>query len=114
MPYRLLIDIEVFDQLQSLPAARRRTLFARFRLIGIHPIACSDYVDRDESGRRVDVSVVDGFAIYYWTDEADRQVKILELIVAGSLLSPLRRARFSSDLPRRSLSSGNSASRAVP
>jgi hypothetical protein len=32
----------------------------------------------------VDVSVVDGFAIYYWTDEADKQVKILELIVAGS------------------------------
>jgi hypothetical protein len=31
MPYRLLIDIEVFDQLQSLPAARRRTLFAQFR-----------------------------------------------------------------------------------
>ncbi|MCW5549329.1 MAG: hypothetical protein KIT44_10240 [Opitutaceae bacterium] len=53
MPYRLLIAIEVFEQLQLMPGARRRTLLAHFRLIGAHPLACSDYVDRDETGRRV-------------------------------------------------------------
>lgn len=84
MSYRLLIAIEVFEQLQSMPGAKRRTLLAHFRLISAHPLACSDYMDRDETGRRVDVSVIDGLAIYYWTDEADRQVKVLQLIIAGS------------------------------
>ena len=69
---------------RSLPPARRRILFTHFRNLGNYPAACSDYTDRDDLGRRLDVSVIDGFAIYYWIDEADRQVKILQLVVAGS------------------------------
>lgn len=82
MPYRLLIDLEVVGLLQALPASRRRNLLNHFGEIQRHPTAHSDYIDTDVQGRRVDVSVADGFAIYYWIDEADQQVKILELIVA--------------------------------
>ncbi len=82
MPYRLLIDLEAVDVLQTLPVTRRRRLLDHFRKIERFPSAHSDYADTDAQGRRVDVSVTDGFAIYYWIDEADRQVKILLLIAA--------------------------------
>ncbi len=88
MPYRLLIDLEVVSFLQTLPAGRRRHLFSHFRDIQRYPAAHSDYVDTDAQGRRVDVSVADGFAIYYWIDEADQQVKILELIAADKRDQP--------------------------
>ena len=84
MPYRLLIDLEVVTQLQTLPAGRRRNLLNHFGAIERYPSAHSDYTDTDAYGRRVDVSVREGFAIYYWIDEADRQVKILQLIAADS------------------------------
>ena len=84
MPYRLLIDLEVVTQLQGLPVRRRRNLMGHFLAIEKYPSAHSDYTDTDAHGRRVDVSVREGFAIYYWIDEADRQVKILQLIAADS------------------------------
>lgn len=81
MPYRLLIDLQVVDLLQTLSPGRRK-LVNQFGAIQRYPAAHSDYVDTDSQGRRVDVSVTDGFAIYYWIDEADQQVKVLALIVA--------------------------------
>jgi len=88
MPYQLLIDLAVVDLLQKLPAGRRRNLLNHFREIQRYPAAHSDYVDTDAQGRRVDVSVADGFAIYYWIDEADQQVKILEMIAADKRDQP--------------------------
>ncbi len=84
MPYRLLIDLEVVTLLQTLPARRRRNLLNHFRALERYPSAHSDYTEADAHDRRVDVSVREGFAIYYWIDEADRQVKILQLIAADS------------------------------
>ena len=84
MPYRLLIDLEIVTRLQALPAGRRCNLLAHFREIERYPSAHSDYADSDAQGRRVEVSVTDGFAIYYWIDEADLQVKSLQLIAADS------------------------------
>ena len=82
MPYRLLIDLEIVGFLQSLPVSRRHRLLAHFREIENFPSAHSDYADSDAQGRRVNVSVADSFAIYYWIDDADQQVKILQLIAA--------------------------------
>jgi hypothetical protein len=44
----------------------------------------SYYVDRDESGRQLDVSLFEGFAINYWIDDADRQIKVFQLIPADA------------------------------
>jgi len=82
MPYRLLIDLEAVELLQTLPPVRRHNLLHHFRELERYPSVHSDYHDTDAQGRRVEVSVADGFAIYYWIDEADRQVKILLLLAA--------------------------------
>lgn len=84
MRFHLLIDLEVIDFMQSMSRSRRVNFFAHFRRIREHPQHHSDYVERDDSGRRVDVSVLDGFAIYYWIDRAEQHVKILKLVAADA------------------------------
>jgi hypothetical protein len=76
-----LVDLEVIDFLQNLPARERRQLYRHFREIQKYPGNTSDFTSQDEEGRRLDVSSFAGFRIYYWTDAADRHVKILEIRV---------------------------------
>jgi hypothetical protein len=82
MQFRLLIDVDVIDFLHSLTSSRRRRLLSHFRKIQSFPGRHSDYIDQDEVGRRLDVSLLDGLAIFYWTDAADRHVKILKVTMA--------------------------------
>ena len=67
---RLLIDIEVLEFLRTL---------RRFREIGASPDRFADYPGRDAVGRDVAVHVFGRFAIKFWDDFADRQVKILDV-----------------------------------
>ncbi len=84
MTYRLLIDLTALDLLMRLPSVRRRRFIEHFHRLRNHPRGNSDYRDTDVHGRQVQVSVFDGFALYYWIDEADRHVKILEIIAADN------------------------------
>lgn len=82
MTYRLLIDLQALELLVRLPRARRRRLIEQLQVIQRHPSVKSDYVDTDDRGRPVNVSIFEGLALYYWIDEADRHVKTLEVIAA--------------------------------
>ena len=82
MEFRLLMDLEVYDFLQTLPKRQRERLLGHFQKIKNFPGHYSDFIHQDEVGRRLDVSLVDGLAIFYWTDAADRHVKILSITAA--------------------------------
>jgi len=82
MAFRLLIDLEVLETLQALPRGRRGKVLAHLRKLQESPERYSDYIDQDTSGRQVDVSVYNGWAIFYWIDHADRQIKILQMMIA--------------------------------
>ena len=79
---RLLIDIEVLEFLRTLRRREQEDLLKRFRQIAASPFQFSDFVERDSSGRRVDVHVSGKFAIKFWDDFADRHVKILDVHLA--------------------------------
>lgn len=79
MEYRLLIDVEVLDYLQTLRPQVRARLLDRFRRIREYPSAWSDYKERDATDRLLDVCVREKHAIFYWEDFADRHVKILAI-----------------------------------
>jgi hypothetical protein len=76
---RLLVAIEVLDFLRTLKPREQRDLLKCFRDIAAFPSKFSDFIEHDSSGRRVDVHVFGKFAIKFWDDFADRQVKILDL-----------------------------------
>jgi hypothetical protein len=76
---RLLIDIEVLEFLRTLRRHDQQELLKRFREIASPPSRFSDFVERDASGRRVEAHVSGKFAIKFWDDFADRNVKILDV-----------------------------------
>jgi hypothetical protein len=55
MNYRLLIDYEVIEFLETLPRREQRLLRNRFVAIRDDPQKFSDYTEPDHTGRRVDI-----------------------------------------------------------
>ena len=79
---RLLLDAEVIEALESLPARMRQMLWHRMQDIGASPDRFADYQEKTREGREADVNVCGPFVIYFWDDFADRDVKILALGLA--------------------------------
>ena len=84
MDYRLLIDLETIEILDGLPKKLRSRLLGHLQKIRSFPGNYSDYHEHDATGRRVDISILSGWAIHYWVDFAVRHVKVLALKPAGN------------------------------
>ena len=82
MDYHLFISYEVLAQMETYRRSRKLALLRQFERIRDFPGNYSEFNETDENGRRVEVSIFDGLAIYYWIDEADKDVKILKLMTA--------------------------------
>jgi hypothetical protein len=82
MEFKLLIDADVLDEMKKIPASQRRDLMNHFRLIQGYPDYYENYAERDSNGRLIGVSIFRRWAIKYWTDAADRHVKVLALVSA--------------------------------
>ena len=79
MKFRLLVDVDVFAFIKTLPRVEQRTLDRRFRQIQELPTRFSDYHEYASAGHRVEISICDRFAISYTIDHLDRHVKILDI-----------------------------------
>ena len=79
MKFRLLIDYEVIEFLETL--SRREQQLIRNRLVAIQDFAgrYSDYKEADSTGRPVDIHIFGKYAIKFWIDHADRHIKILDI-----------------------------------
>ena len=79
MKYRLLIDYEVIELLETLPRKDQQLLRNRFVAIQDFPQNFSDYMESDISNRRVNIHICGKFVIKFWEDHADRHLKILDV-----------------------------------
>ena len=82
MGYRLLISIEVVEFMERLRPGVRKMLRGTIEAIGQDPIRYSDAADYDQTGRRLEIAITGDFALTYWIDDADQQVKILDIHAA--------------------------------
>lgn len=82
MKWRLLLDIEVIEFLQTLRAPMRQRLFAVFRRIQDFPGNHRQFTETDPAGRLLSALVCEGYAIYYWEDFADRHIKVMRVCLA--------------------------------
>lgn len=87
MKYRLLIDYEVIEFLETLPRKEQRLLRDRLAAIQDFPSRHSDYTESDAIGRPVDIHICGKYAIKFWEDYADKHVKILDIQVADGFHS---------------------------
>ena len=79
MNYRLLIDYEVIEFLETLPRSDQRVLRNRFVAIQNDPQKFSDYVESGNDNHRLDIHICGKFSIKFWQDHADRHIKILDV-----------------------------------
>jgi hypothetical protein len=82
MKYRLLIDYEVIEFIETLSRKDQLLLRNRFSTIQDYPSQHSDYVEYDSEGRRVDIHICGKYAIKFWEDHADKHVKVLNVHLA--------------------------------
>jgi hypothetical protein len=79
MTYRLFVDYEVIEFLETLSRGEQRLLRNRFVAIRDNPGKFTDCTETDGSGRRVDIHIYNKYAVKYWQDHADQHIKILYL-----------------------------------
>lgn len=79
MKFRLLIDYEVIEFIETLSRKDQRLLRNRLVAIQDYPGRHADYSERDDTGRRVDIHICGKYAIKFWEDHADKHIKILDV-----------------------------------
>jgi len=82
MAYRLLVSIEVIEFIERLPVKTREAIRSAIHSIGRDLLGRSDALDRDATGRRMQIAVIGDYALMYWVDEADQHVKVLDIHAA--------------------------------
>lgn len=82
MKWRLLLDIEVIEFLQTLPAPVRQRMFTVFRRIQDFPEQHRQFTETDPTGRLLSALIFQGYAIYFWEDFADRHIKVMRVCIA--------------------------------
>lgn len=78
-PYELLLAYRVFNFVGNLKPAEVRLLHRKFQQIRLAPLNNSEQTVFEPEGRAVELSTWHRFCIRYWIDEADREVKILDI-----------------------------------
>ena len=82
MEYRLLVSFDVIEFLETLKKADQRMLRNRFLEIVGFPAQYSDFKEEDSNGRLVDIHIAGKYAIKFWEDTADMDLKVLDVHLA--------------------------------
>lgn len=82
MKFRLLVDLELFEFIETLNRAEQRTLHQRSRQIQEFPTGFTDFHEYAAVGHRTEISICDRFAISFAVDHLDRHIKILDITLA--------------------------------
>ena len=82
MKRRRLLAWQVIEFLEAQPRRERQRLRKRRIEITATPSQFSDFTEDDPSGRAHDVHLCGPYAIRYWDDFADRDVKIVDIILS--------------------------------
>ncbi len=80
--FRLLIDYDIVVMIEGLPKPMRQAIRARLIEIRDYPANRTDFTEEDATGRAVAINICGAFAIKFWIDHADRQIKILDIHLA--------------------------------
>lgn len=78
-PYRVFVRMEASEALRSIRGIQRASLAAFIESLSTEPDTKGDYSERDETGRDLEIKVVGSFAITFWPDHAEKEVKVVDV-----------------------------------
>lgn len=80
--FELYVGLIVWDKIGSLPKRKRDRIEKRLLELQENPRAFSDYPEENAIGRLMDVHVFEEFAIKYWIDYGDLEIRVFDLQLA--------------------------------
>ena len=81
-PYRLFVSREFIASLERHRQADRRRVWQWLDTVVDRPHQDGDFTERDEVGRRLEVTVIGRLSVTWWADHAVKEVKVLEIELA--------------------------------
>ena len=88
LSYELFIRREVFEVLESISESARDKAVRFMELLSEDPFREGDFVTRDDMGRQIQIQLIEEYALYYRADHSSQEVRLLDLINAGSVDLP--------------------------
>ena len=82
-PHRVFIAAEVIAFLKTCTRREQLLITRLFEELVNDPFRAGDYVERDETGRPIQVKIIGRYAVFFWADHPVKEVKIVDLKPAG-------------------------------
>lgn len=83
--YEVYVRYEIYHTLRSLPASERESVLRFIELLEQDPFRKGNSSARDSSGRELEVRILGKLAVYYWSDHAEKEVRIVDLVDADTV-----------------------------
>ena len=82
-PYFVSLRIEAVEASRALTRRDREKIYRFAHSLADNPFQSSDNTEYDSQGRLREIKIVAGLAVVYHVDDADREVRILDVRPAG-------------------------------
>jgi len=82
--YRVFLAKEIVAQLRDCKRREREAMARFFDEIADDPYRAGDFVEMDDIGRDIQVTLIGRHALYFWPDHAVKEVKVIGMKVAGN------------------------------
>ena len=83
-PYRVFIAAEVIANLQTIRGTEKRLIARLLENLAGDPFRMGDFEEHDDTGRPIQILVVGRYAVCFWANHGDKEVKIIDLKRAGN------------------------------
>jgi hypothetical protein len=81
--YRVFLAKEIVAQLRNCRRGERESITRFFDQIADDPYRAGEFAEQDDAGRDIQVTLIGRFALYYWSDHAVKEVKVIGMKIAG-------------------------------
>ncbi len=82
-PYFVSLRIEAVEASRGLTRRDREKIYRFAHSLARNPFQPSDNTEYDSQGRLREIKIIAGLAVIYHVDDADREVRILDVRPAG-------------------------------
>ena len=77
--YVVSLRFKVMETLRGLRRAERERILLWMERLEGDPFGRGEYVEKDDSGREIQVVIVGNHALYYWLDAPVKEIKIVKI-----------------------------------
>ena len=76
--YRVLVTIDFFQIERPSSRDRKKILFFLDSIVA-DPFRPGDYEESDKVGRPVQIKIVGKYALTYWVDHSEKEIKVIKI-----------------------------------